>query len=1247
MKNLIISILAILLAAPALTFAGADAYLGDTAIYTGDPATVKPNILLIIDNSKATLNKAAGVEYVFDADDPYPNPATGLQGSPWNIYEGDNQGNFTSLLMTNSSVVFSGDNPVNFNNLATFSGCPAIVAHDLIQFGTYSADGTAQRPIIKANQKKCVTSPKGAVYALNNFVYYTKTPPPTPVVLLDGIHYKLLAEHLSTEENKPGSGAQWQNYWSLLADYEGGADAWAIAVTYSLGGDALNQREIMYNAIAQVLKSTYHLANFGAMIYGGNNKGGQIVYDVTNFGTDATDANNDGVPDVLEPFLNALPGPGVNDGPSAISAGPQRPQSEALYDAGAYLGATWTPISETKKIPAAVDIDCNTHVIFLTNGLSNSEGDPKLGTNIGNADGGVSITYRGITYDDVNDEGVYGLGTHFLDDVAYKLQNEYDIATHMILAFQKIDGLIVRAAVHGEGEFHNVFNANELVAALQGLIFRTVLEENTSFVAPVVPASTTNRTMSSDRVYLGLFKPQQGKPWLGNLKKYKINKNNELVDINDKPATDANGDFVTATNSFWGTNSSGQIMTIANKDNNWSAARAFSEGDGGLIDAGGVGGTMLARLLSNEERKVITYLGVSTDLNDASNKVSKTNLTAGVTGIANDGLRNDLVDYLLGNIDLFDHDDDDVFSEKRPWVLGDILHSRPVVFHYKGFAPAKENSCYANDSDGNRTYIFVGSNEGMMHAIRDCDGSEAWAFIPPNLLNKLTHLTDPFHNYYVDASPTLYVHDHNNNGIIESGDKVIMIFGQGRGGGSNRLLSNESRGAYTAIDITNPEAPVFLWQISNQTTGFAEMGETWSQPRLFRVKVNEDGTDKIKVVAFVAAGYDNNEDLRWGATQTYPPSTDDTTDINSISAGSGSVTSTNGANPYNPKGRGLYAFEIATLTPDVNGKLVPTIAGSPKPIWTYTQAQNSNMTFSFPTDLAVLDTTADGFADTIYAGDTGGRMWRFKLGGTIPSTQWTGNIIFNANGSGTDVGRKIFYRPSVTFDRVKVKEGDQVVYRIRPIVFFGTGDRSHPLNTAVTDRLYSVIDKGQSTASGINSSNLMDVTDNELQLESTTPTDATNILNQLRDVDNYGWYIDLEGNGEKSLAGTVVFNNIALYTTYEPNNLDSPDPCNPNHLGTARVYGVNAQTGEAILNWHPGNDSEKDTTTNERALNKDGEVLRKADRVMTIGQGIPSGIVTLIDASGKVTLMISSSNRVTTIEGIDARLINPVYWMQW
>jgi len=51
--------------------------------------------------------------------------------------------------------------------------------------------------------------------------------------------------------------------------------------------------------------------------------------------------------------------------------------------------------------------------------------------------------------------------------------------------------------------------------------------------------------------------------------------------------------------------------------------------------------------------------------------------------------------------------------------------------------------------------------------------------------------------------------------------------------------------------------------------------------------------------------------------------------------------------------------------------------------------------------------------------------------------------------------------------------------------------------------------------------------------------------------------------------------------------------------------------------------------------------------VRTLGEGIPSGVVTLLDASGKVTLLISSSDKVEASSLPDVKLIMPVYWMQW
>ena len=68
-----------------------------------------------------------------------------------------------------------------------------------------------------------------------------------------------------------------------------------------------------------------------------------------------------------------------------------------------------------------------------------------------------------------------------------------------------------------------------------------------------------------------------------------------------------------------------------------------------------------------------------------------------------------------------------------------------------------------------------------------------------------------------------------------------------------------------------------------------------------------------------------------------------------------------------------------------------------------------------------------------------------------------------------DVGRKIFYRPAVAVINGEVN------------LWFGTGDRAHPLNHAVVDRLYQIVDKGQGTIDQIDEKNLVDMTTDPLQ----------------------------------------------------------------------------------------------------------------------------------------------------------------------
>jgi type IV pilus assembly protein PilY1 len=1358
----------LLLALPGTLLAGTDEFAGDTSIYSGVPTThSRPNVLIIVDNSRATLNTAPGAAYDPDPDTTY----TGAY-SAWNIYSIDNQGDVANLaVLTNTTSALE--------NL-TCAANSDVIRRTLQQRGTYSGSGSADFPNIDKTTGGCDTSPKGAVYVLGNYMNYTTSFMATPALpatvpaacsvanpvvkahewkndawtshkfgyfrlkttagathtsinnsaytpyfaTVGGVANPQLAywEPLPTDPPPP-TFTQWlpnttyTRTLDLLVNVDGSTKTCAswiadAGVTPPSTAGQLTQREIMYNALEQALGSALGAVNFGAMVYGDNNSGGKIIYGMADLsvgapdGTDAAGVVKPIAPDcsllanVNLPFcryLAALPGPPTAPGATTylgaatLSSNTGRPQGESVFDAGYYFGATYTPVTNTERIAEAIANPCGlNHIILLTNGFTNGDGSPNLGV-IGDADG-----------DHYPDETVYGLGSHWLDDVAKYLKNFHGIKTHTVLAFQEEDTLIENAAFDGGGKYFHAYNAQELSAALLKLLASIINESNTSFVAPVVPASTTNRTISSNKVYLGLFRPQESEPWRGNVKKYTLGTTDQLLAADGTPATDAYGNFDRNSISYWSLRSDGLISSAAGDIDPASTDPNKAKGDGGQVDAGGAGGKLLkqteilAAAVKAQDtwaptgvtwRNIYTVLfpapmsgvaSVNLNLTNAQNLLATTNgnilpETLGVTTAAE---RDNLIRYIHG----FTHNPLATTSEAaaRAWVLGDVLHSRPLVFNYTKYGDAQENLCTADASGRyNSSIIYVGANDGMLHAFRDCDGSELWALILPESLTTIRNMKDPLsvggHPTFVDAAPSAFVHDANGDGVIDpDNDKVVLLFGMRRGAGSNDP-ANTSVGAYYAIDVTTPTAPVALWWVDQGTA--AEMAETWAQPRIAKLKVDDNN---FKVVMFVGGGYDTNEDTRFGNTQTFlcdnstPLASRPTPCVDTNTASSGGTVDGSGSpltslgsvapdNRLSARGRGIYAIEVANMVRvDGSSPYVPTVTGGTvgSAYWGYTRADNVNMKYAFASDLTVLDVNSDGYADLIYAGDTGGNLWRFDLS-NADKTAWNGEIMFRSNpGADSTNGRKFFYRP------VTATAGGV------PRIYIGTGDREHPLNRAVTDRIYNIIDwkvTNPSLVYPVDESTLEDVTLNLLQKTDTDPDVVDAIYKRLHsrpdypyDLDGnfrYGWYIKLDGvdrnasgdPGEKVLASATVFNGQVFYSTYQLKTGLSAG-CDAGNLGISRLYHLDYMTGEAVFNYDLSNDL-NDTTpppANERAVGGDnGELLQRTDRVRTLGEGIPSGIVTLIDASGNVTLLISSSDKVEASGLPDVKLITPVYWMQW
>ena len=86
-------------------------------------------------------------------------------------------------------------------------------------------------------------------------------------------------------------------------------------------------------------------------------------------------------------------------------------------------------------------------------------------------------------------------------------------------------------------------------------------------------------------------------------------------------------------------------------------------------------------------------------------------------------------------------------------------------------------------------------------------------------------------DYFMDGPIGVLTTDNNNDGALKSAspdnDKVQLFIGMRRGG---RLIY--------ALDVSNPASPQFMWKKDNSSTGWGELGQTWSEPKVAKVNLN-------------------------------------------------------------------------------------------------------------------------------------------------------------------------------------------------------------------------------------------------------------------------------------------------------------------------------------------------------------------------------------------------------------------------
>lgn len=331
-------------------------------------------------------------------------------------------------------------------------------------------------------------------------------------------------------------------------------------------------------------------------------------------------------------------------------------------------------------------------------------------------------------------------------------------------------------------------------------------------------------------------------------------------------------------------------------------------------------------------------------------------------------------------------------ANDRQSRLGDIFHSTPEIVG----APDPELDfstayrTFAESVASRPTVLYVNTNDGLLHAFNTEDGEELWALTPSSMLPRLK-ATLSGHALTLDGSPIaqdVRVYRGPTDSSFEERWKTVLVTGY-RGGG---------RG-YTALDVSNPTAPKFLWELDSELD--PQLGFTFGEPALGTVFVGDctaSGASCEKGVAILPGGLPSSGVAGYTGTRI---------------------------------GRVLYVVELET------GKVLRRFDR-----WFDAAGDEQVFPAPFSGSVAAFDVFADATVSRAFVGDAAGNLWRIDMSSTDIS-EWKVSRFFDpvsaledyASGSGEpapstlDFGA-IFYRPTIALRR---SDG-------RAVVVFGYGN---------------------------------------------------------------------------------------------------------------------------------------------------------------------------------------------------------------
>jgi type IV pilus assembly protein PilY1 len=293
----------------------------------------------------------------------------------------------------------------------------------------------------------------------------------------------------------------------------------------------------------------------------------------------------------------------------------------------------------------------------------------------------------------------------------------------------------------------------------------------------------------------------------------------------------------------------------------------------------------------------------------------------------------------------------------RSHYLGDIVDSNPAYIgpSNEGIQSASYIS-FAASTANRPPVLYIGANDGMLHAFDASTGKEKFAYIPrgsyPNLVNLVSPFYNAQHRFFVDGSPQGGDVQYSTDNTWHS----ILVGTEAQGGNS-----------VYALDVTDPTvlnsesalSNAVLWDFTD-----TDMGLGFASP----------------VIAQTAAGW--------------------------------KVIIANGYNSTNQKPF-LYA-----LDPQTGPGSPPGFANMIKIDLCAAVPTACNLTLAngLSSPIAVNSSgQVAGGANLVYAGDLQGNMWRIDISNSNPSL-WAVSVLFRARDDITGAIQPITTKPVATLN---------------------------------------------------------------------------------------------------------------------------------------------------------------------------------------------------------------------------------------